>query len=765
MTFSQRAHFIIIAVVMAGVSLTILLSPEIGRTQSQERQKKEANPKDDKPKEQKPGDPVVRLETELVQIDVVVADKQGKLVSDLKRDDFDLLEDGKRQTVSYFSVGTASRAATAPGTINREKALDKELKEPPSELSAGRNMVLAIDDLHLAPGNLIQAKQSLLKFINQQISSEDRVAIITTSGALGLFQQFTSDREALRRGINRLSVRERQAGSSTDVPRITPYQAELIDMGDIDALELAVQELIRRYQMDRQTAVRDAQMRARGIIAENTQITMSTLFTIENVIRGLKELPGRKVIALLSDGFLLGGFREGRQYDVRRITDAATRAGVVIYSIDARGLVAIPPSMDASVSGVDPPQLMGARSRIENSSIEAQRDGLNALARDTGGIPIFNNNDLNLGLKRILDDTETYYLLAFEPISSYRDGRFRKLEVKVPGRPELRVRTRKGYFAPDDKAAEKEAREKAKREEKDREKSPEKLAKAAEEAKQQQVRQGIGSLFPLRGIPIEIVVNYLYTPEEGSIVDLAAFIDAALVTFTEVNDRHKAVVEVVGMVFDENGKMVDGFSEKVEMNLPPASLVKVRQSGLGFTKKLKLKPGFYQVRTVARQDGHPQIGSAARWIGVPDLARKQLTLSSIFLQTSVAESKPAETPDKPAPIDQTKDSPLVRKVFRRFKADSNFDFLVFAYNAKPDPNDATDLAIQSQIWMSDKLVFASPLNAFGKELKKEGAVQGIPYLARLLLSSFKPGSYELRVVVVDRFAKTSAKTAINFTIE
>src|SRR5262249_6667976 len=159
----------------------------------------------------------------------------------------------------------------------------------------------------------------------------DQAALVTTSGAVGLYEQFTSDREVLKRAVNRLSVRQRTVTSSMDVPRITPYQAELIDMNDPDALELAVQELMRRERMERPQAVSFPQTRARQIIAKNNNIPLGTLGTIENITRGLRELPGRKIIVLLSDGFLLGSFNDGRHYDVRRITDAATRAGVVIY--------------------------------------------------------------------------------------------------------------------------------------------------------------------------------------------------------------------------------------------------------------------------------------------------------------------------------------------------------------------------------------------------------------------------------------------------
>ena len=307
---------------------------------------------------------------------------------------------------------------------------------------------------------------------------------MATSGVLGLYQQFTTERDALKRAINRLSVRERQATSSADMPHITPYQAELIDQNDPEALELAVQELVRELNIRRDQAVPIAQGKARSIIAENTNVTVATLSTLENVVRGLRELPGRKVMVLLSDGFLLGGLRSGRHFDVRRITDAATRAGVVIYSLDVRGLIAVPATMDASQPGsIMGGALAGARSRIENSGVEAQRDGLHALARDTGGLPLFNNNDINLGLQRVLDDTETYYLLAFEPSVSYRDGRYRKLEIKLVNRPGLKIRTRSGYFSPDDKAAEKENRALAKAAEKDKEKATEKNKKPIAESK------------------------------------------------------------------------------------------------------------------------------------------------------------------------------------------------------------------------------------------------------------------------------------------
>lgn len=765
MTFRLHQHFSTGLLALAALGLTLQLALT---TSAQER----------KGQTPKPQDEVLRIETELVQIDVVVADKQGKLVRDLKREDFALFEDGKPQTISHFSIGTAGRQATWLRPTAAKTAGTPVNTAPAPVANDGRYLVLAVDDLHLAPGSLMPAKQALLKFVDQQLAGNDQIALVTTSGSLGMYQQFTTDRDAIRRAVNRLNVRERQATSSSDIPRITPYQAELIEMNDRDALELAVQEAMARLGMMRDQAENMARTQARQIIAQNTNVTVATLGTIENVVRGLKDLPGRKVIALLSDGFLLGGFREGRHFDVRRITDAATRAGVVIYSIDARGLIAMPSTMDASQPGfADAGALGGARLRIEQTALEAQRDGIYALARDTGGLAVFNNNDLNAGLQKILDDTETYYLLAFEPTISYRDGRFRKLEIRLPGRPDLKIRTRKGYFAPDDKAAEKEARAAARAAEKDKEKPPEKLAKEAQAKRDAQVRAGVGALYSLRGIPLELATSFINTAPDGSLANIVAHIDANGLNFTSAGDRQRATLEIVGLVFDEAGKVVENFSEKVEMNMRPASLENLLKKGVIYQKFVKLKPGHYNVRLVAREDGATQLGSASNWIEIPDLSKKQLALSSIFFMTADEATKLAQTVE-PATVAANKDAATksdgrTTQIYRRFARGAQFDFMIFAYNAKLDAKGAADVIVQVQVYAGSKLVFAAPprnilpnqpTDADNKELSAID-LERIPYLARLSLADFEPGSYELRLVVIDRRAKISTRRSTNFIIE
>jgi VWFA-related protein len=751
------------------------------------------------------GDQTIRIETQVVQVEVTVTDKQGKVIRDLKREDFELKEDGKPQEIAYFSVGTATRPARWLGTDSRAKSKDvaSTTTVPPAvpETLAGRYIVLAIDDFHLSPGSLLQTRQALLKFVEQQVGSGDQVALITTSGQLGMFQQFTNDRDVLKRAINRLSAQERTATTHFDVPRITAHQAELIDMGDMDALELAVQEILRQRpsgnpsnaassgggnnsggggggrnasntlsggSSERENAMETARSLARTIVIQTANYTSASLNTLQSVIRTLSPLPGRKIMTLVSDGFFLNARTANTMNDVRRVVDAATRAGVVIYAVDARGLMTSP-LFDASLPSYGNEQPPGVRERVENSAIEALRNGPFALANDTGGFMVMNTNDLNVGFQKVLDDTDAYYLLAFEPLEAYRDGRFRKLEVRVKNHPEYKVRSSKGYFADDEKAeakaAEKEEKDRVKIEQ-ERAKTPEKASKTETTIRNARAWEALASLFPMRGIPIEMSADFLDTGKGVSFALITAHLNVAGLKFDQSNGQHNATIEVLGSVFDEKGKPVDSFSQRLNMNLAPATYQRVMQSGLVFTRRVALKPGFYQVRLAALREGNKQTGSASDWVEVSDLSKKQLVLSSIFLTTEKETNYLTAQMDRTkAPTTESQEpAPIPTQVARRFKPGASFDFSIFAYNAKPNSKGETDLVIQSQIFSGSKVIFASPLAKIEtlSEVKGENYA---PYAARLSLDKFEPGAYELRVLVIDRIAKVSAKRTLNFVVE
>ncbi len=788
--FTTRTAFYALAVVFFLAPALAMIGPDplkFYTVHSQEQKDKEQKKQDE---------PLLRLETELVQIDVVVADKQGKLVRDLKREDFELFEDGKKQEITHFAAGDATQPARWLA-VEKKKSSEKSGDGATTvEIRAGRYIVIAVDDFHLAPANLMIAKRTLQRFINDQMISGDQMAIATTSGNIGMFQQFTNERDVLERAINRLNVQNRTVTNSFDVPRISDYQAELIDIGDQDALELAVQEILRLEPSPspspgggrgggsggggggglnssnpeagvspRERAMLQAQTRARTIVAQNAHYTRATLSNLESVIRNLRNLTGRKILILLSDGFFLGGNSSSHIFDMRRITDAATRAGVVIYSIDARGLVAIVPGGDASEpSGVET-TLPGARARIENSAVQAKLDGLNALARDTGGTLFKNSNDLNLGLQRVLDANAAYYVLAYEPLTPYRDGKFHKIEVRIADRPELNVRTRKGYFAPSNNPDGKRGGDLAEnpsagdakpaKADKNKEKSPEKIAQQAKLEKEKDMREGLGSLFPLREIPIEMSVDFLDVPNGGSGALVNMHVDAAQLNLRLLNGTHQTALDLMVAIFDEKGKAATSFVERINLNIRPERLENTTKYGFSYRRLMALKPGFYQARVAIREEGSAHMGSATKWVEVGDIGKKQLTLSGVLLSAGLENQTDLQ-------FAQSIYTPQPSSATRRFKKGGAIDFMVFAYNAKVEKNSA-DLVIQSQVFAGSKLVYASPLAKM--VVPQSPDLQRIPYAARVSTDDFNPGPYELRLVVIDRLTKTTAFRRVYFTVE
>ncbi len=367
---------------------------------------------------------------------MVVTDRDGRCVGGLTAADFEILEDGKTRPVSHFAeearpgfrAGAAAPAAPGPSPEASAAA--------PAPAARGRHLVLAVDDLHTAAGNLGAAKTAMNRFVDEQVSPDDFVALVTTSGSVGVYQDFTRDPRALHRAIDRVTSRYVPVEPG-GTPYLSEYQAELIDRGDVEALRVAVQEILQTEDYRGETGAREqAYTQARRMVFEIMDRSGRALAAIEGVVRGLAPVPGRKIVVLVSDGFLVGlGAAENRTFDVRRITDAATKAGVVLYALHSRGLVADVPGGSASFQGPGVLTAPGARANLQARGNEAQKQGLNALAEDTGGFLVQNSNDLAAGFGRILRDNEVYYLLAYEPANTARDGKFRKIEVQRAGAP------------------------------------------------------------------------------------------------------------------------------------------------------------------------------------------------------------------------------------------------------------------------------------------------------------------------------------------
>jgi VWFA-related protein len=633
--------------------------------------------------------PRIGVATEVVEVEAVVTDSRGNPAADLARDDFEVLEDGRPQPITHFSRRATARAAR-PAAAG-----------PPPE-SASRRLLIAVDDLHLAPASLSRARAAVRAFLEAQAPPDEPVGLLATSGSFAASEPFTADRALILRALDRIAPWDRSTTDDREPPRLTRYQADLIDRGDRGALDAAMGEIRRDDPGSLENVARmRAEAKARAIVAETRRFTRLTLTTLRAVVQSLAGLSGRKVLVLVSDGFYMG---ELGQDDLRAITAAATRAGVVVYAIDARGIPT--PMADAADNRFDP---VGEHERYRRIGIEADRDALNVLARDTGGLPLFNVGDIGVALRRVLDDTDAYYVLGFEP-GGRRDGRFRKLEVRVK-RAGLRVRSRSGYLAPDDR--------------------PAKARKDAGDPRQARLAEALSSLFPVRDIPVAAAGAFL---DAGNGPEMVVSVEVALdaLRFEGEGADRRARIDFGGVVVDETGAVAGRFGERAEIRAPAAG------AGRSFTHeaKLRLAPGRYQLRAAA-VDAAARTGSASAWIDLPDLAKPVLALSGLFLARGDEPPRPMAAP--------------------RFARAESLELTVVAYNAQRDAQGRSALDATTRLLQAGRELFAQTVDV-------AVADERVPFSRRLALAALAPGDYELRVAVVDRRNGAAAERAATFTV-
>lgn len=686
-------------------------------------------------------DDVIRVNTDLVQTDVMVFDKQGHFVKDLKREDFELRIDGKPRPIGFFDriqAGTASeetQLATARGSS--ASATGRKGSVP---LDRGRPVFFFVDDLHMSSSTLNQARKLLTRFIDQDLKQNDEAEIASASGQLGFLQQLTDNKTVLRTATGRLVVR---TGSSRDPlrPPMSEYQALQIDRGERDTLGYFVDELIAENRMmGRASAEDEVHRRASMMLEQAAFYTSTALSSLDDLIRSCAKLPGRKIIFLISDGFFIDTRHSDTTERMRMLTSAAARSGAVIYSIDARGLIAALADASTPVAA----DTTGRLSRGGMGEISSSQDGLNALAHDTGGRALFNTNDLRLAVDSGLKETSTYYLLAWRPEADPNaSSRFRRLEVSVVGRADLTVRVRRGFFdlEPAAKAKSKESQ-------------AQKIQPQTAEAK---LREAIMAPVAAKGIPLSLSLNYIDTPEKGAALTVSMMIPGEFLSF-DAGDKQSAQVDLAAALFNDRGISTAHFGERITLNAVTATIKETHRE-LTYSRTVFLAPGLYQIRAAVRDVKTEHVGSANTWIEIPDLANHKLALSSLLL----GERPRSEGTDATVPISSAADVARL-SIDRRFRRDSFLRYLIFIYNAERAlANQAPDVVVQMQILRDGQPVATTTLT----KIPVEGAqdLQRLSYAADLPLDGFLAGRYVLLFTAIDRVARTNASQQIRFEIE
>jgi VWFA-related protein len=685
-------------------------------------------------------DEIVRVFTELVQTDVMVFDKQGHFVSGLRPTDFELRVDGQAKSLQSFEQITAgsneeAQLSAARGSTFVGPGITAKGAVP---LDRGRTVFFYVDDFHLDASGWSSAQKLLSNFFEKDMGQNDEAAIISASGQIGFLQQLTDSKVVLQTALRRLSPRSQMVRDG-DRPEMTEYQALLIDRNDFDAMGYFVDETMKYNPgLSREIAANIVTNRANALLAQANNVTTNTLATLQGLIRSVRTLPGRKVLFFLSNGFFVETRRGDSVSRIRQVTSEAAKAGVVIYSIDLRGLVA--PFGDVSSGGSADPS--GRLQRASGGELTASQDSLNALARDSGGKPIFNTNDFRPGLGQALKETAAYYLLAWKPDKGGSStSRFRNIQVTLPARPELTVRVRRGFFdAPAPAPASRVAEAKPE--------DPEKEIAA-------QLRKFLVTPYPDNKLPLALSLDFHDVVGRGSLVSASIQVPGEFMTFGPQGEKTQAFLDIAGAFYDDRGQVLSPFFERIVSTATTPEAARGVPPDVTYTYPASFPPGLYQARVAVRDKNSGKTGSARAWVEIPDLSNRQLALSSLLLgertQRSINVSNNVED-----------NTPVNISAAHRFRRESNLRFLVFVYNATSTPDTKPDPAIQIQVVRDDQPVITTGL----RRISTDGIIDlhRIPYAAEIPLADLAPGRYFLLVTVIDRVSKSSASRRTRFDI-
>jgi VWFA-related protein len=705
---------------------------------------------------QQPTDDVIRINTELVQTDVTVLDKQGRFVDNLRPEQFELLVDGKPQPITFFErvkAGNTSeemQLAAARGVTTGRT----EIVRP---LDRGRIIFFFIDDMHMAPDSLVRVRKTLLRFVEAEMGQNDQVAITSANGQVGFLQQLTDNKMVLRAAINRLKSSS-QATDDREQPAMPEPMAQAIEVyNDADVLKMYMEPLLTlgiQFQ-PAETIVRN---RARRILNEAYNLSRITLATVENLTRTSGELPGRKLIFFISDGFTLNPNISDMQDRIRNITNTAAKNGVVIYSLDGRGLVAggFSDATNNLMGGNNSQgEMTGVIARYMTKSLTATQEPLRMIAANTGGKAFVNSNSLNIGFAKAITDTSFYYLVAWRPeTGTPQKDKFRQIEVRIKGRPDLNVQVRRGYYdlAPTTTAV-------AKTEKVIEKPAPAKSGAKAKTAAELELREAIGSPYPSNALPTQLGLVYMDTADKGVVMTASIQIARQFMTFNHSEDKQTAIVDLTGVVLNDNGKPVASFRDRLDIAVYFPKYVGPPRRDLVYNFQSPLKPGLYQVRVATRDSKSGRTGSALQWIEIPDLTARKLSLSSLLLgeTTKDAELLKGGAPNAVAESLLTVDHRLPRS--------SKLRFMTYIYNAARGANGTAppDITLQIQILRNDQPV----VTAASRKIEPGNALDParLPYAAEVPLEALLPGRYVLQITAIDRISKTTASQRASFEVE
>ncbi|HEY0161149.1 MAG TPA: VWA domain-containing protein [Edaphobacter sp.] len=650
----------------------------------------------------------LKVQSDIVLTNVVVRDKKtGAVVKGLTAGDFTVLENGKPQKIASFDYQNVDQAvalnetSTVTGKASIADLVNRNFAANPAQLKDHRLIVMFFDLSSMQPEDTERAVEAAQDYINKKMQPADLVAMVSMDTSLSLDQDFTADKAALLKTAGKYNGTEgtgfangneggNDGGTSDDASSFTADDSEY-----------------------------------------NALNTDRELYAIRSIAQSLERVDQRKSLLYFSGGVTRQGIEN--QASMRAATNAAVRANMAIYSIDTRGLQALPPVGDASKGSLrGTAAYSGGAMQSQLDSNFGSQEVLATLSKDTGGKTFLDSNDFAPAFQQVQRDTEAYYIIGFRSANTARDGAYRKLTIKL-NRSDVQLDYRPGYYAPADFQHQKNE---------DRE-----LALA------EQMRSDL----PATDVAIYLQALYFRMEENRFFVPISLIVPGSQIPFLKNGNRDNANIDVLGQVKNAQGIVVGNVRDTVKLALDESQ--QVARKNIQYSTGFALAPGSYHVKFVVRENQTGRMGSFETDLQVPDFKKLPIKLSSIVLASQQLPNTAKKT-TSPLVRDGVEWIPNVAHVFRQ---NQHLYFLYEIYNPtrqkvegdapKPSPGltrrpaGAVKVLTSIEFLSGGVKVYETPLvSAEAINVPERDAVA---FQFDVPLTQLKPGTYVCQVNVID----------------
>lgn len=661
----------------------------------------------------------IEVVTELVLVNVVACDKKGNLVRDLKKEDFTLLEDGKKQEISTFdfenvdelaSAGAAE--ATVSGIAGQGTLLRTAKKAPPSLDARDRRLMLLFFDFSaMDPEQIDRSVDAAKKFVEAKLQPADLIALVSLATNMRVDLDFTDDKTKLLAALS----------------AYTSGQGQGFDNGSTGSAEGAA-ETSGAFTAD------DTDF--------NTFSADRKLLALQSLMQALGKLPQKKSLVYFSNGISQSGV--DNQSALRATTAAAVKANVSIYSLDIRGLQAFPPGGEAQSASLHGQSAYSGASVLNDlNNNAASQDTLATLSSDTGGKAFFDSNDFSGVFSQVQKDSSVYYVLGFTSNNPLKDGRFRRLKVLV-NRPDLKLDFRSGYYAGRDF---------------------EHLNRADRE---QQLEDELATQLPRVDVPLYAGSAFFRQDDSHYYLAVSLVIPGSQIPFVTEKEKDSATIDIIGTVL-EGGKLPVGRLRDT-VKLAVESTRQVRRKNVQYNTGFVLSPGSYHLKFIMRENQTGRIGSFETDVQIPDLRKTPLKMSSVVLSSLRAPATNKKGGPNPLVRDQME---LVPNITHVFTPDQHLYLQYEVYDAAKEKNPAP-AAANGQNGAAKEAAAAKPAKKGVRVLTSIEFLQGgtkiyeskpvvanevtapdrkaVIFQVDLPLQALKPGLYLCQVNVIDDVA-------------